>query len=156
MKPEAAKNIAEYAMLQAAARLDRVAYQMGVMRKSKSPETVHELRVSIRRFMSCLKVYPQFFPAKESKKIRKRLKKVMKAAGEVRDRDIALQFGETGGPAQRQSCDRRIAPAAKASREGAHGESATVVQAQRVSEMAPQALPVLTTYGCTKTGFVVG
>ena len=94
MKPEAAKNIAEFAGLQAAARLDRVAYQMGALRKSKSPETVHELRVSIRRFMSCLKVYPQFFPAKESKKIRKRLKKVMKAAGEVRDRDIALNLGK--------------------------------------------------------------
>lgn len=94
MKPEAGRNVAEYAALQAAARLDRVAYQMGAARKSKSPETVHELRVSIRRFMSCLKVYPQFFPAKESKKIRKRLKKVMKAAGEVRDRDIALTLGK--------------------------------------------------------------
>ncbi len=94
MKPEAAKNIAEYASLQAATRLDRVAYQMGVLRKSKSPETVHELRVAIRRFMGCLHVYPQFFPAKESKKIRKRLKKVMKAAGEVRDRDIALHLGK--------------------------------------------------------------
>jgi CHAD domain-containing protein len=94
MKPEATRNMAEYAALQAAARLDRIAYQMGVLRKSKSPETVHDLRVSIRRFMSCLKVYPQFFPAKESKKIRKRLKGVMKAAGEVRDRDIALQLGK--------------------------------------------------------------
>jgi CHAD domain-containing protein len=44
--------------------------------------------------MSCLKVYPQFFPAKESKKIRKRLRKVMKAAGAVRDRDIALNLGK--------------------------------------------------------------
>ena len=147
MKPEAAKNIAEYAVLQAAARLDRIAYQMGVLRKSKNADTVHDLRVSIRRFTSCLKVYPQFFPAKESKKIRKRLKKVMKAAGEVRDRDIALESGETGEPAQRQSRARRIAPAAKASREGAHRESATVVQAQRFSQMAAQALPVLTTYG---------
>jgi CHAD domain-containing protein len=43
-----------------------------------------------------LTVYPQFFPAKDSKKIRKRLKKVMKAAGEVRDRDIALQLGKLG------------------------------------------------------------
>jgi CHAD domain-containing protein len=94
MKPEAAKNIAEYAVLQAGARLDRIAYQMGVLRKSKSPETVHELRVSIRRFMSCLKVYPQFFPVKESKKIRKRLKRVMKAAGQVRDRDIAVNMGK--------------------------------------------------------------
>ena len=95
MKPEAAKSISDYALIQAAARLDRIAYQMGAMRKSKSPETVHDLRVSIRRFMSCLTVYPQFFPAKESKKIRKRLKKVMKAAGDVRDRDIALHLGKT-------------------------------------------------------------
>jgi CHAD domain-containing protein len=94
MKPEAAKPIAEYATLQAAARLDRIAYQMGVLRKSKSPDTVHDLRVAIRRFLSCLSVYPQFFPTKESKKIRKRLKKVMKAAGEVRDRDIALHLGK--------------------------------------------------------------
>lgn len=94
MKPEAVKNIADYALMQASSRLDRVAYQMGASRKSKSPETVHDLRVSIRRFMSCLIVYPQFFPDKDSKKIRKRLKKVMKAAGEVRDRDIALHLGK--------------------------------------------------------------
>jgi CHAD domain-containing protein len=94
MKPEAAKGIAEYAALQAAARLDRIAYQMGVLRKSKSADTVHDLRVAIRRFLSCLSVYPQFFPTKESKKIRKRLRKVMKVAGEVRDRDIALHLGK--------------------------------------------------------------
>jgi CHAD domain-containing protein len=93
MKPEAGKTIAEYATMQAAARLDRIAYQMGVLRKSKNPDTVHDLRVSIRRFLSCLNVYPQFFPTNESKKIRKRLKKVMKVAGEVRDRDIALHLG---------------------------------------------------------------
>ncbi len=94
MKPEAGKPIAEYATMQAAARLDRIAYQMGVLRKSKNPDTVHDLRVSIRRFLSCLKIHPQFFPSKESKKIRKRLKKVMKVAGAVRDRDIALHLGK--------------------------------------------------------------
>ena len=94
MKPEAGKSTSEYALLQAAARLDRVAYQMGALRKSKSAESVHDLRVSIRRFMSCLHVFPQFFPAKESKKIRKRFKKIMKIAGEVRNRDIALNLGK--------------------------------------------------------------
>lgn len=94
MKPEAGKPIAEYATMQAAARFDRIAYQMGVLRKSKNPDSVHDLRVSIRRFLSCLSIYPQFFPSKESKKVRKRLKKVLKAAGEVRDRDIALYLGK--------------------------------------------------------------
>jgi CHAD domain-containing protein len=94
MKPEAGKAIADYATMQAAARLDRIAYQMGVLRKSKGADTVHDLRVSIRRFLGCLSVYPQFFPSKESKKIRKRLKKVMKVAGDVRDRDIALHLGK--------------------------------------------------------------
>lgn len=91
---EAEKNIGDYALLQASARLDRVAYQIGIVRKSKNPEAVHNLRVSIRRFFSCLQVYSQFFPAKPSKKIRKRLKGILKAAGEVRDRDIALNLGK--------------------------------------------------------------
>lgn len=94
LKPEARKSTSEYAVMQAAARLDRVAYQMGTLRKSKSAESVHDLRVSIRRFISCLQVFPQCFPAKESKKIRKRFKKVMSIAGEVRDRDIALSLGK--------------------------------------------------------------
>jgi CHAD domain-containing protein len=52
------------------------------------PEAVHDLRVSIRRFSECLRAFQQFFPAR---RIRKRLKRIMDAAAEVRDRDIALE-----------------------------------------------------------------
>jgi CHAD domain-containing protein len=51
---------------------------------------IHDLRVAIRRLRQCLRVFEAFFPAKQGRKVRAQLSKVMHACGDVRDRDIAL------------------------------------------------------------------
>jgi CHAD domain-containing protein len=89
-------KIRRYAALQAGLRLDRVAFEVNRARRNADPETVHDLRVSIRRFVSCLKEFGQFFPQKSSKKIRKNLGAIMVLAGSIRDRDIAIELGERG------------------------------------------------------------
>jgi len=91
------KQMPGYAALQGATRLDRLAYELGRVGKSADPEAVHDLRVAIRRFESCLRLFRDYFPGKEAKKIRKRLRDMMDLAGEVRDRDIALDLGRQAG-----------------------------------------------------------
>lgn len=89
-------KIRRYAALQAGLRLDRVAFEVNRARRNTDPETVHDLRVSIRRFVSCLKEFAQFFPEKSSRKIRKNLGVIMALAGSIRDRDIAIELGQSG------------------------------------------------------------
>jgi len=86
-------KIRRFAALQAGLRLDRVAFEVNRARRNTDPDTVHDLRVSIRRFVSCLKQFSQFFPGKESKKIQKSLGTIMSLAGSIRDRDIAIELG---------------------------------------------------------------
>ena len=62
-----------------------------VERAAENPdeEGVHDLRVAIRRLNRCLRVFSEVYPGASWKKIRRKLKVLMDAAGEVRDRDIA-------------------------------------------------------------------
>jgi len=91
------KQMPAYAALQGAARLDRLAYEIGRTGKSTTPDAVHDLRVGIRRFESCLRLFQDYFPRKEAKKIRKRLRDILELAGRVRDHDIALDLGRQAG-----------------------------------------------------------
>jgi CHAD domain-containing protein len=81
--------LGEFARAQALERLSEVSERMRQVRRNPNADAVHDLRVAIRRFSSVLQVFPECFSAKRAKKGRKRLKQVLKAAGEVRDRDIA-------------------------------------------------------------------
>lgn len=83
----------KYAALQAGLRIDRFAYEVNRARRNTDPDTVHDLRVSIRRFVSCLKEFREFLPRKEARKIRKSLDGIMSLAGSIRDRDIAIELG---------------------------------------------------------------
>src|SRR5262249_28912176 len=60
--------------------------------KSRSAEAVHDLRVATRRFAQPLIVFKPCFAAKESKKVRRTLRRILAAAGEVRDYDIAARL----------------------------------------------------------------
>ena len=91
------ETIRQYARRQGAARLDRLAYEMGRNCKSADIEAVHDLRVSIRRLVSCLKAFPEFFSSAGKRKVRRRLREIMALAGEVRDRDIAIELGRQAG-----------------------------------------------------------
>jgi CHAD domain-containing protein len=101
MKPGSAAtadvSMDKYASAQASRRLDRFAFELRRAAKSGDADSIHDLRVSIRRFSQCLRVFGQFFPAREAKKIRRRMRRILDLAAEVRNRDIAVELSEQAG-----------------------------------------------------------
>jgi CHAD domain-containing protein len=93
------KGMKEYAKEQVAARLTRVAFQLQHAVKLPDDDAIHDLRVSIRRYSAALKIFGGLLGEKAAAKIRKRLKRVMGLAGEVRNRDIALAMAAKAGVA---------------------------------------------------------
>jgi len=92
-------TIRDYARDRGSLLLRRLAFQMHRAARLRDPESIHDLRVSIRRFQQCLVVFAQFFPRGQAKKIRARLHQIMQIAGEIRNRDIALELlGRSGLP----------------------------------------------------------
>ena len=87
----------DYVRLQTAILLRRLAYQVSRAAKSGDAESIHDLRVAIRRFSRCLRVFSQFYPGSSWKKIRRRLSLLMAAAGAVRDLDIAMELLASAG-----------------------------------------------------------
>lgn len=81
--------------------LGRFAFQINHALKSPDPQAVHDLRVATRRFMQALKIWKPCFPGKEARRIRRRLKKIMTAAGEVRNYDVALKLLSKSGARDR-------------------------------------------------------
>ena len=82
----------EFVRLQTAILLRRLAYQVSRAGKSGDAESVHDLRVAIRRFSQCLRTFSGFYPEHAAKPIRHRMKALMNRAGAVRDLDIALEL----------------------------------------------------------------
>jgi CHAD domain-containing protein len=72
--------------------LGRLAFQMNLTKKAPNGDAVHDLRVAIRRFTQALAVFKSCFPGKETRKIRRRTKKLMTLAGATRNFDIALKL----------------------------------------------------------------
>jgi len=88
-----------YALERANSLLRQLAFRVGPAAKRDDPDSIHDLRVAIRRFGRCLVVFGQFFPGRESSKIRRRLRRIMDLSAEVRDRDVALELcGKAGVP----------------------------------------------------------
>ena len=52
-------------------------------------ESVHDLRTSIRRLSECLRAFEALYPLGEAGRLRRKLRKLMQLAAEVRNRDIA-------------------------------------------------------------------
>ena len=84
--------IQTYAIDQGTKLLRRLAHRLNQAASSPDPDAVHDLRVAIRRFQQFLRVFRQFLPDQTARKIRRRLRKIMKSAGEVRNRDIAAML----------------------------------------------------------------
>lgn len=85
-------TLREFARLQTAILLRRLAFEINRTGKNVDDAAVHDLRVAIRRFSRALRVFAQFYPDGQAKKIRRRLSELIEAAGGVRDRDIALML----------------------------------------------------------------
>ena len=96
----------DYVRSQTATLLRRLAYAVGRAAKSGDADSIHDLRVSIRRFSRCLQVFAQFYPEGSGKKIRRRLSILMEAAGTVRDLDIALELLAADGKDNRRLVSR--------------------------------------------------
>src|ERR1700686_5437243 len=76
---------------QAGSLLRHLAFQINRTGKLCNADAVHDVRVAIRRFTQTIAVFEAYFPGKDMRKIRRRLKKIMGAAGEVRNSDVALK-----------------------------------------------------------------
>ena len=76
------------------ASLDRFNSEAAKTANSAGADEVHDVRVSIRRLEQALELFGEWLPAKGVEKIGKRLTKILKMAGDVRDRDIAMELTE--------------------------------------------------------------
>jgi len=88
----AATPIRDYAIGQLNDLLSRLAFQVHRAAKQPGADEIHDLRVSIRRFSQGLAVFDDFFPPWETKKVKKRLKRMMRLTSKIRDCDITLEF----------------------------------------------------------------
>jgi CHAD domain-containing protein len=77
--------------------LDRLAKEMGKAAKNPDSDAVHDVRVAIRRTRECLKVFAPAFPSRGARSIDKKLSKVLEAAGELRNLDIAVELLKASG-----------------------------------------------------------
>jgi CHAD domain-containing protein len=80
----------EYARLETASLVQKLANLAAEAAQSPTDEAVHDLRVVIRRLKRCLRVFSQFYPGSSWKKLRNELGELMTAAAAVRDLDIAI------------------------------------------------------------------
>jgi len=97
MKPRARSRkpdqlMRDYATGQVADLLRRTAFQANRACVLKHADSVHDLRVSIRRLTQCLRAFGQFLPQGRVKKIRQNLKVTLDLASQVRNRDVALEL----------------------------------------------------------------
>lgn len=86
----------EFVFEQSRQLLGKLGQQVELAAAAQDADTIHDLRVSIRRFSQALLLFPDFFPAAECRKIRKHLKQMMRLTSQVRNRDIAQEFLEGG------------------------------------------------------------
>ena len=99
----------QHVLEQTAARLGRFAYQVARTTQMVDPDAIHDLRVSIRRLSQCLRIFIEFFPPPEVKRVRRRLRRIIELAAEARNRDIAAELLAKGGAAPRSPLAARLA-----------------------------------------------
>ncbi|HLK65862.1 MAG TPA: CHAD domain-containing protein [Bryobacteraceae bacterium] len=93
---------------QTAVLLRRFAFQVNRAALSGDAESVHDLRVAIRRFSRCLSTFSQFYPDGAGRKIRRELADLRDLAGNVRDRHIALELLAAAGISARSAVFMRL------------------------------------------------
>jgi CHAD domain-containing protein len=80
----------EFAEAQVNARLERVVAEIERMRTEMTEDAVHDLRVSIRRLAQALRLFGELLGKKAARALRQQVRPLLKCAGEVRNRDIAI------------------------------------------------------------------
>lgn len=92
--------LSEFALAQTRARLKPVVSAVRFATKNpQEPDAAHDLRVAIRRFLQCLRMFGGWFDPEPAQKVRKSLRKLMDLCGVKRDYDVGLQvLAEAGVP----------------------------------------------------------
>ena len=91
-------TVKQYARETLGSLLDQTAFHLAHAARQHDAESVHRLRVSIRRLQQGIRLFRQYVDEAEAKKVRKQLREFLRAAAEVRNRDIAVTLigrGET-------------------------------------------------------------
>lgn len=80
----------EFARRETLARCERVLSEIDRISRNAGEDEVHDLRVSIRRFSQAVRIFEPLLP-KRARKIVKRARILLTAAGEVRDLDVGVE-----------------------------------------------------------------
>jgi len=86
-----------FARQQTASLMGRLAGALDRAARDADEQSIHDVRVAMRRLSRCLQVFAPFYPAGSGKKIRRRIAELMAAAGAVRDCDIAIELADRAG-----------------------------------------------------------
>ena len=93
----------EYVVAQTAELFQHLAVQLKQLKHAppeNDADAIHDVRVAIRRLRQCLRIFSKFYGGDSWREVRRELAGVMRACGEVRDRDIAIGLlTESGVPA---------------------------------------------------------
>lgn len=73
-------------------RLETFSGALVALAERQDDERVHGLRVAIRRLSQTLRMFEPALPAGVARKIRRKLKRLLRRAGSVRDCDIVLHL----------------------------------------------------------------
>src|SRR5580700_9380154 len=84
------QSMRTFALQQTRTLLRRLAYQVSRASRPGDPRAVDDLRAAVGRFNRCLRLFGQFLPGGQSKKVHRELKEVMDLAAAVRDCDMVL------------------------------------------------------------------
>jgi CHAD domain-containing protein len=98
-----------YATDQGTKLLRRLVFRLNRAATLHDPDSLHDLRVAIRRFQQFLRVFQQFLPPGKARKIRRELRQIMKLSGEVRNRDIASALIKQSGDGNHSRISSRLA-----------------------------------------------
>jgi CHAD domain-containing protein len=90
-------TLREHVRSHTATLLRRLAFQVRQAAVRGDEESVHDLRVAIRRLRECLRTFKDVYPGPARSKIRKDLRQLMKRAEHVRSADIALDLLKKAG-----------------------------------------------------------
>ena len=99
----------EYARQQTALLLGRLGVALNRAARAGDADSIHDVRVALRRLSRCLRLFAAFYPDRAEKKIRRRIARLMAAAGAVRDCDIAIELVVRAGVARRSAIVAQLA-----------------------------------------------
>jgi CHAD domain-containing protein len=85
--------------------LTRLNQEMELLSKQQDADTIHDVRVCIRRLTQALRALHAVFAKGAYKEVRAQLRTVMDLSSEIRNRDIALELCQAAGvPPEAASC----------------------------------------------------